>query len=412
LPSSQHAVVATKQSAAAAGAVGGVRTFRTHMQVLLVCGLLKDRHRDQKWRAAATAVFVEARSLEQEVCSDVQLHKALWACLQHLEQAAPTKQQQQEADSASTSTPPDLFAVLSSPAPASRLTAGNNRSSSHEDSSSVLIALARSLLRHMQLESLSPASLTTPQQQLQHTSDASVLSLQEQQALLSGLIAEQKVLVNRMQALLLDPAAAPVVELDAESREVLLSPLQAISYAGAATAQAVAAAAAYGTPAAAGTPAPAYAAPAQATAALSGSSAAITGTTHEAAGAAGALGSARPAPPAAAADGPGGDTEVCLDLPLVTQLLQQHPDAEVRADVYAAGLLQRLDGLLSLWGELAEVRRKIGRWGRMGGIMWFEVAATLGSLSLNEWFIENAFCLTQRHPHCKAHAIWVSACAA
>lgn len=58
--------------------------------------------------------------------------------------------------------------------------------------------------------------------------------------------------------------------------------------------------------------------------------------------------------------------DVCLDLQLVAQLLQQHPNAEVRADVYAAGLLQRLDGLLTLWGDLAEVRRKIGRWGGKG----------------------------------------------
>lgn len=86
------------------------------------------------------------------------------------------------------------------------------------------------------------------------------------------------------------------------------------------------------------------------------------GIAHETADAAGM---AVPAPtsPAAPADGPGGDTEVCLDLQLVTQLLQQHPNADVRADVYCAGLLQRLDGLLLLWGELAEVRRKIGRWG-------------------------------------------------
>ena len=343
--------------------------FCTHMQVLLVCGLLKDRHIDQQWRAAATAVFVEARSLEQEVCSDVQLHRALWACLQHLEQAAAAKQQHQKADSTSTSTLPDLFAVFSSPAAASHPTGSNSNRS-------VLIALARSLLRHMQLESLTPASLTAPQHQLQHSSDASVLSQQEQQALLSGLMAEQKVLVNRMQALLLDPSAAPVVEVDAESREVLLSPLQATAYAGGAattaagapgpahaTGTAAAAGAAEagtaGLAAAAGLMRTAPAAPAQAAAVPA---AATMGIAHEAGDAAGM---AVPAPtaPAVAADGPGGDTEVCLDLQLVTQLLQQHPNAEVRADVYCAGLLQRLDGLLLLWGELAEVRRKIGRWG-------------------------------------------------
>jgi hypothetical protein len=34
---------------------------------------------------------------------------------------------------------------------------------------------------------------------------------------------------------------------------------------------------------------------------------------------------------------------------------------QVRGDVYEAGLLQQLDRLLTAWGQLAEVRRKIAR---------------------------------------------------
>jgi hypothetical protein len=105
-----------------------------------------------------------------------------------------------------------------------------------------------------------------------------------------------------------------MVELDAESKEVLLAPLQA-----------------YSTPAA----------PQAATTAASAAPTAAAGSAACAAG--------------------GELTEVQLDMQLVSAVLQRHPDPAVRAEVYAAGLLQRLDALLSAWGELAEVRLKIGR---------------------------------------------------
>lgn len=249
-----------------------------------MCGMLKDHHSNQQWRSAAAAVFVQARSLEQELCSDVQLHHALWVCLQQLQQDAAT--------GATHAT--SLTAAVSS------------------SSSGSLVLLARSLLRHMELESLTPATLTRPRRAA--STDAAVLTLQEQQAILSGLLTEQKVLASRLQALLFDPTAAPVVQLDAESKAVLLAPLQA-----------------YSTPAA---PQAAAVAP--------------------------------PAAPAAAAGGAACAvddelTEVQLDMQLVSAALQQHPDPAVRAEVYAAGLLQRLDALMSAWGDLAEVRLKIGR---------------------------------------------------
>jgi len=261
-------------------------------QVLLVSGLLKDHHTSPEWRAAAAAVFVEARGLEQELCSDRELQGALHTCLLQLEQseaAVPPPQKQQQQQQQQQQRPAAPAEELASPAA--------------PYTSSSLALLARSLLRHMQLESLTPASLAGSSQQ--HGSQTTVLSLQEQQAILSGLLAEQKVLVNRMQALLLDPAAAPHVHLDWESAAVLLEPLQANS-------------------------------PAAAAASAEG----VTGQQ----------------------DSDGG-TELVLDMQLVMQLLQRHPDAAVRSEVYAAGLLQRLDGLLTLWGELAEVRRKIGRYG-------------------------------------------------
>jgi hypothetical protein len=272
--------------------------------VLLVCGLLKDHHSSQEWRPAAAAVFVEARDLEQELCSDVQLHHMLWTCTHVLEQDALQQQQQQQEQQQ------DCTAGSSARYLQEDLTQGAINTASSSGKNRELLLLARSLLHHMQLESLTPAGLTAPHKR-QRSADAQVLTLQEQQAILSGLLAEQKVLVGRMQALLLDPAASPVVELDAESKQVLLAPLQANSPP-AATATAVAAAAA---------------------AAGDGTHA---GTADEV-------------------------TEVQLDLQLVRQLLRQHPDPAVRAEVYAAGLLQRLDGLLFLWGELAEIRRKIGR---------------------------------------------------
>jgi hypothetical protein len=259
-------------------------------QVLLVSGLLKDHHSSQEWRSGAAAVFVEARDLEQELCNDIQLHHMLWTCT-HMVEQDPYRQQQQDRTGASSTS--NLQADLTQGAASG--SSGNNRE---------LLLLARSLLRHMQLESLTPAALTAPQQR-QRSADAQVLTLQEQRAILSGLLAEQKVLVGRMQALLLDPAAAPVVELDAESKQVLLAPLQANS-------------------------------PPAATAGAAAGDATDAGAADEV-------------------------TEVQLDLQLVLQLLQQHPDPAVRAEVYAAGLLQRLDGLLSLWGDLAELRRKIGR---------------------------------------------------
>lgn len=253
--------------------------------------MLKDHHSNQQWRSAAAAVFVQARSLEQELCSDVQLHHALWVCLEQLQQDA--------AQDATHATP--LTAAVSS-----------------SSSSGSLVVLARSLLRHMELESLTPATLTRPRRAA--STDAAVLTLQEQQAILSGLLTEQKVLASRLQALLFDPTAAPVVQLDAESKAVLLAPLQAYSTAAAPQAAAV----------------------------------------------------APPAAPAAAAGGAAACavddelTEVQLDMQLVSAVLQQHPDPAVRAEVYAAGLLQRLDALLSAWGDLAEVRLKIGRWVHSG----------------------------------------------
>ncbi|WIA15417.1 hypothetical protein OEZ85_002070 [Tetradesmus obliquus] len=64
---------------------------------------------------------------------------------------------------------------------------------------------------------------------------------------------------------------------------------------------------------------------------------------------------------AAAAAAAAEETDLVLSLSLVQQLLEQHPNPEVRRDVYEAGLLQQLDRLLAAWGQLAEVRRKIAR---------------------------------------------------
>jgi hypothetical protein len=183
----------------------------------------------------------------------------------------------------------------------------------------------------MQLESLIPASLAAPQQQ--NSADAQVLSVQEQQAIMSGLLAEQKVLVGKMRALLLDPAAAPVVELDTDSLHVLMEPLQARAAAAAAIA------------------------PGNGTVGSTDSK--MQQVASPAASAASDERTLAPADGASASTDY--ETQVQLDFQLVSQLLQQHPDAAVRAEVYAAGLLQRLDGLLSAWGGLAEVRRKIGR---------------------------------------------------
>lgn len=226
--------------------------------------LLKDHAAQRPWRSAAAAVFVEARTLEQEVCSDVRLQQALLLC---------RASGQAHAGGA-----------------ASR-------------------RLCRSLLKHMQLEALHPGAFamaaaaaagadTAHVQQQRLPEQPEVLSAAEKAALLFGLRAEHKALSSRIQALLADDAAAPVVQLDADSRRIVLAPL------------------------------------------LQDPAAAANG--------------------AAAAEDDDAE-ELALTLPLVIQLLQRHPDAAVRAEVYAAGLLQRLDGLLALWRELAEVRRKIGR---------------------------------------------------
>lgn len=261
--------------------------------------LLKDRHQQQAWRTASTAVFVQVRSLEQELCSDVQLQQGLLACMAWLEQ-----QEQQETQRARQSQDSADEVPPSWPG---------------HDGRQILTSLAQGLLRHMQVESLTPLTVAAAAVQRCSSSSsqqAQVLSLAEQQALMSGLLAEQKVLVNNMQAVLLDPAAAPMVELDPESAAVVLEPLQA-------NLTAAAAAAGVGM----------------------GSSPAAEASTAA----------------AAAAQDTDGVTELRLDLQLVQQLLQLHPDSAVRAEVHSAGLLQRLDVLLSQWGQLAEVRRKIGR---------------------------------------------------
>jgi hypothetical protein len=46
---------------------------------------------------------------------------------------------------------------------------------------------------------------------------------------------------------------------------------------------------------------------------------------------------------------------------LVQVVLQSHPDPEVRQQVYAAGVLQRLDAVVQVWQQLAEVQRKVAR---------------------------------------------------
>jgi hypothetical protein len=276
-------------------------------------------------------VFVEAREFEQQLCSDLQLQQMLWVCLQWLQQQDSSvrtpKHQQPRAQSASA-------LPQSTPAAAAAEAAVCSTNSSRR---SELVLLAQSLLSHMQLESLNSASLAAPQQQ--NSADAQVLSMQEQQAIMSGLLAEQKVLVGKMQALLLDPAAAPVVELDADSFHVLMAPLQTRAAAAATASSAV---------------------PAN-----DDDSGDAGSTDSQLQQAIPPRGNAAADHTPASTDGPSASTDditqVQLDSKLVSQLLQQHPDAAVRAEVYAAGLLQRLDALLSAWGDLAEVRCKIGR---------------------------------------------------
>jgi uncharacterized membrane protein YgcG len=46
---------------------------------------------------------------------------------------------------------------------------------------------------------------------------------------------------------------------------------------------------------------------------------------------------------------------------LVQVVLQSHPDPEVRQQVYAAGVLQRLDAVVYVWQQQAEVQRRVAR---------------------------------------------------
>lgn len=234
------------------------------MQVLLVCGLLKDQHNKQEWQTAAAAVFVEARTLEQDICSDVHLQQGLLLAQQQL-------QLHQQQHNISTRT--------------------------LESSSRECLLLARALRKHMQLEGLNPQGFAGLKRSRSAEPQAQVLSADEQRAILSGLQAEHRGLLSRMQDLLLNPAAAPSVQIDANSCNILLQPLRD---SGASTA---------------------------------GGAAAVDGE----------------------------EVEVKLDFQLVQQLLQQHPDADVRADVWSVGVLQQLDKLLLLCKDLAEVRRRIAR---------------------------------------------------
>jgi hypothetical protein len=221
--------------------------------------LLKDQHSNQQWRSAAAAVFVEARTLEQDICSDLPLQQGLLLACQQLQQ------QQQQDDT--------------QPSP------NSSSSSSSEDTHSLLL-LGKALLKHMQLEGLSPLGFAG----LKPNQDAEpqVLSAEQQASILSALQAQQRLLVKRLQELLLSPSMAPVVQLDAESREVLLGPLQQLQSAAAAAAEV-----------------PGTQRPEQSTA---------------------------PAAPAAAAAGSAAaeEADVVLSLSLVQQLLMQHPSPEVR----------------------------------------------------------------------------------
>lgn len=279
-------------------------------EVLLLCGLLKDQHSSQQWRSAAAAVFVEARTLEQDICSDLPLQQGLLLACKQLQQQL---QQQQQADSTVSA---------NNNSTSSSRSRSNSGSSSHTPS---LLLLGKALLKHMQLEGLSPLGFAglKPNQD----SEPQVLSAEEQATLLSGLQAEQRLLVKRVHELLLSPGMAPVVQMDAGSREVLLGPLQEQAAVAAASAAAEAAV-------------------------PEATDRHETGQTGAAAG-----GAAVAAAAAAAAE----ETDLVLSLSLVQQLLEQHPNPEVRRDVYEAGLLQQLDRLLAAWGQLAEVRRKIAR---------------------------------------------------
>jgi hypothetical protein len=172
------------------------------LQVLLLCGLLKDQHSSQQWRRAAAAVFVEARQLEQDICSDLPLQQGLLLAYKQLQQ-----QQQQQYNVKNTT---------------QNHSSSSSSSSSSEDATSLL--LAKALLKHMQLEGLSPRGFAGLQPN--QDSEPQVLSVKEQAGLLASLQAEQRLLIKRMQDLLLSPSMAPVVQMDLESKQVLLGPLQ------------------------------------------------------------------------------------------------------------------------------------------------------------------------------------------
>jgi hypothetical protein len=179
------------------------------LQVLLLCGLLKDQHSNQQWRSATAAVFVEARTLEQDICSDLPLQQGLLLACQQIKQQ---QQQQEDGDGFLSKVSTDSTQSSSS------------SSSSYLDDPSTLVRLSKALLKHMQLEGLSPLGFAglKPNQD----TEPQVLSVAEQASILSGLQAEQRLLVKRMQDLLLSSDLAPVVTLDAESLKVLMEPLQ------------------------------------------------------------------------------------------------------------------------------------------------------------------------------------------
>jgi len=365
--------------------------------VLLLSSLIKDRHNQQDWQAAAAAVFVEARSFEQEVCSDMLLQQALLLALEELQCQLDQLKAQQERQQQESEECDSWTSHHSSSRSVTGCSGGNSTSNSDCHGASVLetnLQLARALWKHMQLDGLNPggfAGLAGIQvnhdgicrdlylSQTAIVNNAGVLSREEQQVLLSGLLAGSSVLLSDMQGLLLDPDVAPVVELDLDSRQVVLGPVGLMPGAQNVLSR-------MGTASLIGTDLPAQ--DLMTTAATEHhhqqhhqhrnlQQQAETGQQggqqqqqqqeeelNTEAGRADhghVIAGRSQGPEHTPAADAAGDERLLLDTDLVRHLLQQHPDPAVRSDVYEVGVLQRLDKLLLLWGDLAESRRKSAR---------------------------------------------------
>ena len=298
-----------------------------------------EAHAGAAWRRAATAAFVEARRLEQAVCDDELLYAALEAAAAALEGPPQLGQSVEGAEGGGGWRAPGSLDEAWRLLGMSRLARREANSDADDALSSAgssmsaasvrrpALRAARGALRHMRAVGLHAVPCTSGGDA---PPEPSVIARDERLLLDAALRAQERAAAARAALAAAGDAAAPEVDVDADSRDYMLRPLGLLA-------------------SVSGPAAPAPAAGGRAAPAAAGEGTATGGT------AAGAAFDGQEATASTAA------TMLTLTLGLTTALLERHPDAAVRRAAYEEGALRRLDAALAGWGEVAELRRRLAR---------------------------------------------------